>query len=203
MPLTTVSRRVERIFLVANRADVAQPIRPSITHGPIASSLFDAVQPWQTFRNATSDLEPLESGETSVSDGLHWAVAHPEHVLKWLRETPEGESAHNNLDPKLRPPSGYNTTYKRLRWDEPSSTIGTTFGMISGSRNVHPFLTRSLTIREAARCQTFPDDFRFEGTWSDIRTMIGNAVPPLLAKTVAGSIRRALDQNSTKGASLK
>lgn len=193
----------ERIFLVANRADVAQPIRPSITHGPIASSLFDAVQPWQTFRNATSDLEPLESGETSVSDGLHWAVAHPEHVLKWLRETPEGESAHNNLDPKLRPPSGYNTTYKRLRWDEPSSTIGTTFGMISGSRNVHPFLTRSLTIREAARCQTFPDDFRFEGTWSDIRTMIGNAVPPLLAKTVAGSIRRALDQNSTKGASLK
>lgn len=193
----------ERIFLVANRADIEQPIKPAITHAPTESSLFEAIHPCHTFRDATSDLEPLESGESSTSDSLHWAVAHPDHVLKWLRATPEGESAHNNSDPDLRPPSGYNTTYKRLRWDQPSSTIGTTFGMISGSRNVHPSFTRSLTVREAARCQTFPDTYRFEGTWSDIRTMIGNAVPPLLAKTIASSVRRVLDQKSTNSVSLK
>ena len=123
-----------------------------------------------------------------MTDPLHWAVSHPAHVIEWLRGVPEGASAHDNEDPQLRPPSGYNTTYKRLVWDEPSSTIGTTFGMISASRNVHPQFTRSLTVREAARCQTFPDDFEFEGNWTAVRTMIGNAVPPILAKAVAESV---------------
>jgi DNA (cytosine-5)-methyltransferase 1 len=109
-----------------------------------------------------------------------------------LKGVPEGESAHNNPDPKKRPPSGYNTTYKRIRWDEPCSTISTTFGMISGSRNVHPSNTRSLTIREAARCQTFPDDFKFCGTLGQIRTVIGNAVPPGLAEAVATHVRNSI-----------
>src|SRR5206468_2232727 len=117
-------------------------------------------------------------GEASPTDPWHWAVSHPAHVIAMLRDVPEGQSAHDNLDSTLRPRSGYNTTYKRLRWDEPSSTIGTTFGMISASRNVHPQYTRSLTVREAMRCQTLPDDFQLFGSLGDIRRMIGNAVPP-------------------------
>ena len=57
--------------------------------------------------------------------------------------------------------------------------------MISGCRNVHPVDTRSLTIREAARVQSFPDEFIFVGNWGDIRKAIGNAVPPILAKKIA------------------
>ena len=68
-----------------------------------------------TFKDATSDLCSLESGEVS-KDPLHWSITHPEHVIKWLKDVPEGQSAHDNEDPKLRRgySSGFNTTYKRI-----------------------------------------------------------------------------------------
>lgn len=118
-----------------------------------------------TFRDATGDLQSIENGEKSFADPLHWAITHPEHVIKWLKDVPEGHSAHENENSALRPPSGFNTTYKRNVWDEPCSTISTNFSMISGCRNVHPTNTRSLTIREAARVQSFPDEFVFCGNW--------------------------------------
>ncbi|HSV94740.1 MAG TPA: DNA (cytosine-5-)-methyltransferase [Spirochaetia bacterium] len=169
---------------------------PDQTHGVNHNSLFP-LKPLITFRDATSDLESLESGEKSDKDPLHFAISHPQHVIEMLKMTPEGKSAHENSDPAHRPKSGYNTTYKRIKWDEPSSTIGTTFSMISGSRNVHPTNTRSLTIREATRCQTFPDEFKFLGNWGTIRTMIGNAVPPLLGEAIANHIKKKyLDDKS-------
>lgn len=141
----------------------------------------------RTFRYATKDVQSLENGEKS-EDPLHWAIEHPQHVINWLKNVPEGHSAHENVNPKLRPPSGFNTTYKRILWDEPCSTISTNFSMISGCRNVHPYNTRSLTIREAARVQSFPDEFVFCGNWGEVRKAIGNAVPPLLAKEIAEAI---------------
>lgn len=177
----------ERVIFIGIRKDFSdKPINfPLPTHGPSKqASLFD-LKSYATFRDATGDLESLESGESSKNDPLHFAISHPQHVIEMLKLTPEGKSAHENEDPNLRPKSGYNTTYKRLKWDEPSSTISTNFSMISGSRNVHPTNTRSLTIREAARCQTFPDSFKFLGKWGVIRTMIGNSVPPKLAETIA------------------
>lgn len=144
-----------------------------------------------TFRDATSDLKEIESAEKS-DDPLHWAIAHPQHVIEWLKNVPEGHSAHENEDKNLRPPSGFNTTYKRIFWDQPCSTISTNFSMISGARNVHPKATRSFTIREAARVQSFPDQFVFVGNWGDIRKAIGNAVPPLLAEAIANQIKNLL-----------
>lgn len=141
-----------------------------------------------SFRDATHDLQSIENGEKSLTDPLHWSITHPEHVIKWLKDVPEGHSAHENKNPDLRPPSGFNTTYKRNVWDEPCSTISTNFSMISGCRNVHPTDTRSLTIREAARIQSFPDEFVFCGNWGDIRKAIGNAVPPILARAIAEEI---------------
>jgi len=164
---------------------------PSHTSPEDANALFKGKRRL-TFKDACADLKKLEAGKQSKEDPLHWTINHPEHVLEWLRLTPEGKSAHENDDPKMRPPSGYNTTYKRLKWDEPSSTISTNFNMISGSRNVHPTSTRSLTIREAMRCQSFPDDFQIIGNWGDARTAIGNAVPPLLAESLAAHIKNII-----------
>ena len=155
--------------------------------------LFDNLRrrPYRTFRDATHDLPIIESGETS-DDPLHWGVTHPKHVIEWLQDVPEGCSAHDNENPALRPSSGFNTTYKRVKWDEPCSTISTNFGMISGSRNVHPSSTRAFSVREAARIQSFSDNFIFLGNWSAIRKAIGNAVPPLFAYYLANAVRNQL-----------
>lgn len=143
-------------------------------------NLFYNFKKLRTFADAVSDLPFLESGENS-NILFHEAQKHPDHVLKWLWNVKQGMSAHENKRKELRPPSGYNTTYKRQVWNKPASTVQTTFGMISGSNNVHPICTRALTIREAARIQSFPDNFIFTGNIGSIRTAIGNAVPPLLS----------------------
>ncbi|MFQ7930298.1 MAG: DNA cytosine methyltransferase [Pauljensenia sp.] len=74
--------------------------------------------------------------------------------------------------------------YKRLAWDDLSRTI-TAHIAKDGYWYIHPEENRTLTVREAARIQTFPDHFRFSGTRSDAFRQIGNAVPPLLARSVA------------------
>lgn len=179
-----VPQHRERVFFMAVRKDLRKSPTFPIPEFLKSASRSDGTRPVRTFADACSDLEYLESGQTS-DDCFHNAVKHPDHVIEWLWDVPQGASAHDNEDPKLRPPSGYNTTYKRQIWDEPASTVQTTFGMISGCRNVHPIATRSLTIREAARLQSFPDSYKFCGSLGTIRTGIGNAVPPLLARRVA------------------
>lgn len=186
-----VPQHRERVFFIAVREDLsANPSLPEPEFG-LGSGFFAPNKKHRTFADACSDLQYIESGQSS-EDSFHKAVAHPDHVLEWLWDVKEGFSAHDNKDPKLRPPSGYNTTYKRQIWNEPASTVQTTFGMISGCRNVHPIATRSLTVREAARIQSFSDSFRFVGPMGAIRTGIGNAVPPLLAKKIALHLRSML-----------
>lgn len=81
----------------------------------------------------------------------------------------------------------FNDKYKRLDWDDLSRTI-TAHIAKDGYWYIHPSEHRTLTVREAARIQTFPDSFRFSGTRSDAFRQIGNAVPPLLGRVIAGSI---------------
>lgn len=171
-----------RVIFVAIRDDIHIP--PSVPK-PIYGNKI----PYFSFGDAVSDLEFIESGEDSKKDIYHKAVKHPDHVIKWLIDVPQGKSAHDNQCETLRPPSGYNTTYKRQLWNEPGKTVGTTYAMISGSNNVHPIATRSLTTREALRLQSFPDGFKLTGKMGDIRTTIGNAVPPLLAYALAKHIK--------------
>ena len=186
-----VPQHRERVFFVATRSDLG--VCPSFPEPEYIGfpNLFGASIKLRTFADACSDLEYIESGQTG-RDPLHASVRHPDHVIRWLWDVPQGRSAHDNEDPELRPPSGYNTTYKRQVWNQPGATVQTTFGMISGCRNVHPIATRSLTIREAARLQSFPDDYKFMGPVGTIRTGIGNAVPPLLARALAVHVRTAI-----------
>ena len=189
-----VPQHRERVIFIAVRNDLAfLPSIPPATHGETEQNpdFFTKLLPFRTFADACSDLPYIESGENS-DFSLHQAVMHPAHVIEWLWDVPQGFSAHDNQDANKRPPSGYNTTYKRQIWNEPASTVQTTFGMISGCRNVHPIATRALTIREAARIQSFPDEYIFEGSLGTIRTGIGNAVPPLLAYFLAIHLRSLL-----------
>lgn len=81
-------------------------------------------------------------------------------------------------------PDKYTDKYKKLAWNELSRTI-TAHIAKDGYWYIHPEQLRTLTVREAARVQTFPDRFRFAGTRSDAFRQIGNAVPPLLGKAAA------------------
>lgn len=81
----------------------------------------------------------------------------------------------------------FDDKYKRLRWDEVSRTI-TAHIAKDGYWYIHPSEDRTLSIREAARVQTFPDWFRFAGFPSDRWRQIGNAVPPLLAEKVGKKV---------------
>ena len=84
----------------------------------------------------------------------------------------------------------FDDKYKRLGWHELSRSI-TAHIAKDGYWYIHPGEPRTLTVREAARIQTFPDSFRFAGSRSDAFRQIGNAVPPALAESVATSLLRS------------
>ena len=95
----------------------------------------------------------------------------------------------------IRATGGRTTYYGRLRWDYPAYTIATYFNRPGNGCNIHPNDSNSpnpqhrlLSFREAARIQSFPDDFRFHGSKTSMYKQIGNAVPPLFSKLIAETI---------------
>ncbi len=80
----------------------------------------------------------------------------------------------------------FNGKYRRLSWDQPSCTVDTRFGQ---ARSVlHPSKDRAMTLREAARIQGFPDTFEFVGAGASKFRMVGNAVPPPMARALATEV---------------
>lgn len=96
---------------------------------------------------------------------------------------------HKNSDSKT---GGWPDVYGRLKWNGQCPTITGGFDSFTRGRYGHPLFNRPLTPREAARIQGFPDSYRFHGTRGDIRSQIGNVVPPPLAEAVGLEILRAL-----------
>lgn len=92
----------------------------------------------------------------------------------------------------------FSDKYKRLEWNGLSRSI-TAHIARDGYWYIHPDQHRTLSVREAARIQTFPDWFRFSGQPSLRYRQIGNAVPPLLAQTIAASVHRALTLPPQRG----
>jgi len=84
-----------------------------------------------------------------------------------------------------------NTIYLRLKYDEPSGTVVN----VRKSMWIHPVQDRAISVREAARLQTFPDSFVFEGTKDSQYQQVGNAVPPILAKAIANVIVDLLEKD--------
>lgn len=86
------------------------------------------------------------------------------------------------------------TYYGRLRRDQPSYTMNTYFNRPGNGTHIHPVLDRTLTSREAARLQSFPDSYVFLGSEGAIRNQIGNAVPPLLAYAIGQKFRSVVNE---------
>ena len=87
----------------------------------------------------------------------------------------------------------YSGTWSRMIKDDISVTITTRFDTPSSGRFTHPYLDRAITVREAARIQSFPDSFIFLGTKSSQMKQVGNAVPPRLANAIADVIKKDME----------
>ena len=175
----------------------------------------DGIEAW-TFNDATSDLPALRAGQrlekykSPAKNALqeyfrkgsetpidHFAVGHREYFIEMLSYIPQGKSAldpevQNTMPKSLRPTSGFKNSYQRIIGDAPSPTITRNFTTPSSANCIHPDQDRALSIREGARCQSFPDWFYFLGTTDEKRLQIGNAVPPLLGKAIGESILNAV-----------
>lgn len=166
-------------------------------------SYFDKV----TVRDAIGNMPP------TTSDGK---IANPEAITEYQKYLSSNskilsnhtETNHSKLtiDRMRRVNNGQNFTvlkekinsvhsgsYGRLCWDEQSPTITTRFDTPSGGRFIHPTKNRTLTPREAARIQSFPDNFIFYGNKTTIRKEIGNAVPPKISFFLAKLVRKIIE----------
>ncbi len=174
---------------------------------------------YRTIRQAIGDLESIKPSSETTTEPMKYSHGKISDLAKQLRNgskqlfnhictntkkiaqerfdaLKEGENFHD-LDDSLK--STYsnaertqNTIYLKLIYDEPSGTVVN----VRKSMWVHPALSRAISVREAARLQTFPDTFVFEGTKDSQYQQVGNAVPPFLAKAIAQSIAETLDSKN-------
>lgn len=156
-----------------------------------------------TVNEAIGDLPSLESGEIS-NIKWHFARNHDTRQVEWMRHTPTGHSAFENEEfyPVKKDGSkikGYNSSYRRIKWDEPAPTITIRNDAISSQRNVHPGHklksglysdARVLSILELIRLTGLPDEWPIPINTSEIlvRQVLGECIPPLLVEAIAKEI---------------
>ena len=197
----------ERVILVGMRGENHFEY-PAPTHGD-GKGLKRCV----TLADALSDLPKIPSGGSAVkyaskpkndyqrylrenSSSLEEFVApkNGERIRAIMEALPDGGSK-DDLPEELRPTSGYGNTYAKMWWKKPAPTMTRNFATPSSSRCIHPRDSRSLTTREGARLQSFPDDYKFYGSRSMKNLEVGNAVPPLLSIALAKQVEKALKES--------
>jgi DNA (cytosine-5)-methyltransferase 1 len=146
-------------------------------------------------RDAIGDLPFLPDGRN-----LHVARNPTPTSIERYEAVPPGGNRFDLMKnrPDITPPcwkkkkTGSTDVFGRMLWDEPAPTIRTEFFKPEKGRYLHPQANRPITLREAARLQTFADDFAFTGSNAQIAKQIGNAVPPAFAERIALQVKSML-----------
>ncbi|TPN16338.1 DNA cytosine methyltransferase [Mesorhizobium sp. B2-1-3] len=207
-----VPQERRRIVFIGNRLGLPI-VWPERTHGP-------GLLPFVTVKDAISDLPALGNGEgselskyrTKAASAFqreirgnaailtnHWAAKLSSVNLTRMKHIPEGGSWRDipfELLPegmKRAKRSDHTKRYGRLRWGGLASTILTKCDPHWGAF-FHPAQDRALTVREAARLQSFPDFFDFKGSRTEQYIQVGNAVPPLLGRRIGETIRSVIEE---------
>lgn len=170
-----------------------------------------------TVRNAISDLPVVENGNNidelpyQKNNGLsryqkkmrensgktvrnNIVTKNSELILSRYKHIPEGGNWRNipaSLMKNYRNPQNcHGWIYYRLKWDSPSVVISN----FRKNMLIHPGYDRGLTVREAARLQSFPDNYIFYGTKESQQQQVANAVPPLMAEIVGKELIKNIDR---------
>jgi len=173
-----------------------------------ANGYLPCAKKWYTVRDAIADL-PLPVGTEIRGEAppldLHFGRTPTPMSLARYKAIPQEGTNRFDLQkraPELTPgcwirkTTGGTDLFGRLWWDRPAFTIRTEFFKPEKGRYLHPEQHRPITHREAARLQSFPDDFVFKGSKIEVARQIGNAVPPLLAARVADIVYMLLTINA-------
>lgn len=201
-----VAQKRQRAVVIGTRVGpIGQPIE---THSQQASL---TTEPWRTVRDELDDLEfkPADALPDSIATffdsevegifkgiDIHVGRGYQPLSIQRFKHIPPGGSRKDIPEELLydcwkRHKTGAMDVMGRLQWDEPAVTIRTEFFKPDKGRYLHPQwdskvkVNRALTHLEAARLQSFSDDFRWCGRKLEIARQIGNAVPPRLARAVA------------------
>jgi DNA (cytosine-5)-methyltransferase 1 len=186
-----VPQHRQRAFLVAIRDDVCTCFEfPPGNRDP---------SEWRTVRNAFANLpEPPADYTSHPNFANHTRIKVTAANVERISHVPAG-GGRRDIPEHLQLPCHRNDkghrhldVYGRMLWDSPAPTITAMFDNFSRGRFAHPTENRSITGREGARLQSFPDTFVFVGGKKDVARQIGNAVPPLLAKSVGEAIKTCL-----------
>jgi DNA (cytosine-5)-methyltransferase 1 len=155
---------------------------------------------WKTVAETIRELPPIDSGEMHPDDRLHCSPKLSPLNMERIRATsPNGGTRREWPEHlvlkchKRKSGRSYGSIYGRMRWDQPAPTMTTLCTGIGNGRFGHPDQDRSISLREAALFQTFPKSYEF---WpqdkrlncSAVSRMIGNAVPPKLAKALGHAL---------------
>ena len=179
----------KRLILLCSREDVLLSI-PEITHLSPSKAYQAGKEKWRTVQDAFKGISKLASGQKSRTDALHRARKHTTLNLERLKYIPKNGGSRNSLPERLqlachKKGTGYNDVYGRMDFKLPANTLTTGCTNFTKGRYAHPTANRAITPREAARLQTFPDQYKFIGGYDQISVQIGNAVPVLLSEAFA------------------
>lgn len=220
-----VPQKRKRVIIVGIRRDVDDVDYQALLKDFYTNTLSTMkVDTKSTVRDAIADLPPIyplgepvkrqayENNSGVNGHSVRFHSKRDQEIFHSLAKDIEDEEFLYNYSDKLielyYEKTGKRTNvhkYHVLRWDEPSNTIPAHLKK-DGLRHIHPDSSqkRSITVREAARLQTFDDDFEFNESQVSNFEMIGNAVPPLFAEKLGGLIPGLLSEieNNEKVAAL-
>lgn len=183
-----VPQRRRRCIMLAARSEAAVA----------AFSGVNVRQDPRTVYSAIADLPVLASGEICDKDPLHRARAHQPIAVERLKHIPRNGGSRSSLPAHLvlqchkGKTTSFSDVYGRMAWGAVAPTLTTGCTDVTRGRFGHPEQDRAITMREAARLQTFPDDYRFVGQNGQISRQIGNAVPPAMIEAFVPAFEAAL-----------
>lgn len=188
-----------RFFIVAEKIGGDEPLFrfPEPEYGP---------NEYRTVRDAIADLpSPPGDGSEHALIPNHRSDVLSERNRRRFMHVPQ-DGGRDDIPFGLRlnchrvstKKTGHRYVYGRLSWGKPSGVITARFDSLTRGRFGHPVENRSLSLREGARLQTFPDSFVFKGSKIEVARQIGNAVPPVLAESIGRSVIESLKRASAK-----